>query len=140
MIVIDASVAFKWLRSDDEKFHNVAALLLREHIEGKNEIIVPNFLYVEVANALATKTNITQAKMKEDLEFLFETRLKIYGLVDSDITLAAKMAKKYKTSVYDMLYAVVAKKNKCILYTADENFVKKTGMRFVKHISEVGLN
>jgi predicted nucleic acid-binding protein len=45
---------------------------------------------------------------------------------------AGVLAKKYKTSVYDMIYAVVAKNKKCALVTADENFVRKTKFKHVK--------
>ena len=63
----------------------------------------------------------------------------MYQVTKDDVFEAARMAKKYHTSVYDMLYAVVAKKNNCQLITADTKFAEKVQLPFVKTIKEVEI-
>ena len=131
MIVVDTSVAIKWLIKS-EKESEIAYSLYKNHIDGIEKIIIPPLLFIEAANTLATKSNSTEEDIKTGLTFLFEADFEIYNFTLKDLVNAGVLAKKYKTSVYDMLYAVIAKNKKCILVTADENFVKKTKFRHVK--------
>lgn len=136
MIVIDASVILKWVLENEEDRENARSLYLN-HTNGIETITIPNLALAEVANALVTKTNTLPKTIKEDLNFIFQAKLDIYDPPENDLVTASLLAKKYKTTVYDMLYAVVARDKNCGLITADENFIKKTGFKFVKHISEV---
>ena len=131
MIVIDASVAAKWVL-DYEQDTDKALVVLEKHKSLIEEIIVPDLLFYEVANMLATKSRMRSKEMFASLNKIYQAGLKIYYPLEIDVTLAARLAKRYKTSVYDMLYAVVAKNHKVKLITADEQFVKQTGFKFVR--------
>lgn len=135
MITIDASIAVKWVLQGEED-QEQAFLLLNRHFEKKEEITVPELLFYEVANTLTTKTSVTSTIASKSIKQLMEYQLKIYHPDSKDIYITTKLAKRYKTSVYDMLYTVVAKKHKTILITADGNFLKKTRFSFVKLISD----
>ena len=135
MIVIDASVAIKLINTQEEG-GGIAMSLLISHRENKEKIIVPEFLFIEVANYLATKTASTKSSIKRGLEILFRSNFLLYELTENDLIKASLLAKKYKTSVYDMLYAVIAKNKKIKLITADAKFAKKTGFPYVKTLSE----
>lgn len=137
MIVVDASVAFKWLKSENEPYREKAIMLLSEHLSNKNKILVPRLLFVEIANSLVTKTMTTDETIKDDLEYLFGVNLEVRDPEVGDLVKAARLAKKHKTSVYDMLYAVIAQKHDIILVTADVKFVKVMKFPFVKLISEI---
>jgi predicted nucleic acid-binding protein len=139
MIVIDASVAFKWFKTIKENFVDEADKLLALHLAQKQTIIVPDLLPVEIANALTTKSAASEKAIRIDINKLYELNLKIHKTSQKNLVEASLLAKKHKTSVYDMLYAVVAKEHNTILYTSDNNFIKKTRFRHVKHISEVKL-
>lgn len=130
MIIIDASVAIKWINK--EIYSELAFSLLNKHIAGDQKIIVPGFLFIEVANALGTKSRSSEKDISEGLQFLFASNLHIYELINEDIIQAARKAKQYKTSVYDMLYAVIADKKNSLLITADEKFAQKVNLPFVK--------
>lgn len=93
-------------------------------------------LFIEVANALATKSRISVPNIRKSLQFLFKADLGIATQLNIDILTAAKLAKKYEESVYDMLYATIAKRLKITLITADEKFKAKTKFRHVKLLSE----
>lgn len=131
MIVIDASIAVKWL-NEEEADRKLVIPLLNAHLEGKEEIVIPSLLFLEVANALVTKPSTTEEQVKTGLQILNDLELKIHSFTKKDLIETATLAKKYHTTVYDMLYAVVAKDNNCMLITADEKFLKKTQFPFVK--------
>lgn len=136
MIIVDSSVAVKWIQEKEED-SDIAFLLATNHRNHTEEILAPDLLYVEIANALATKPTSTPQIIKESLSGIFKLELKPYSLSHEDILKSALLAKRYNTSAYDMLYAVIAKKKKCKLITADEKFVVKTRFKFVKLLKDI---
>ena|SRR3989304_3725144 len=134
MIVIDASIVIKLLYKEEAS--DTANDLLTSHLENKEKIIVPKFLFIEVANALTTKTSYTKGEIKDGLNLLYSFNFSIYELTKEDLIKASTFAKQYRTSVYDMLYAVIAKNKKIKLITADDNFVKKVGFPFVQSLTQ----
>lgn len=136
MIVLDASVATKFINTQ-EKESDIAEKLLRAHIEEKEKIIIPLLLFFEVANALATKTNLKEEYIKRGLSLLYDANFVIYEVNQEDIIEAALLAKKYKTSVYDMVYVIIAKNKKVNLITADNKFTNKVNFSFVRILSKI---
>lgn len=135
MIIVDTSVAIKWLRSDEEG-HEEAMQIYKNHIENREEIVIPNLFYIEASNALATNSIFSDDDISEGIEFLYESHLLEQEVSHKMISEAALLAKKYKTSVYDMLYAVIAKANNASLITADKRFAKSVNFPFVKLLIE----
>ncbi len=131
MIIIDASVAAKWLFKNEQDTKR-AKEILESHIAGEDKIIVPDLFFYEIANMAVTKGYLSSQRTIHFLTKIYEAQLTVYSITESNVKEAAKLAKKYKTSVYDMLYAVVAKTQKTNLITADEQFIKQTGFKFVK--------
>src|SRR5438067_677346 len=125
MIVIHASVAIKLLINREPDAY-LAEKLLEAHIEGREKIIVPSLLYLEVTNVLVTKSGFSRKDIEEGLHLLNEFEFTIHRFSKTNLIDTTIMATKYQTTVYDMLYAVVAKEEKCTLVTADEQFIKKT--------------
>jgi len=139
MIVVDTSVAIKWLNKE-EKDSELAYLLYKKHIAGAEAvevIVVPPLLFIEAANTLATKSNSAKEDIETGLTFLFEANFEVYNITLGDLVDAGVLARKYKTSVYDMLYAVIAKNKKCVLVTADENFARKTKFKHLKLLKDL---
>lgn len=136
MIILDASVVVKWIKQDEEDV-DIALSLYISHLKKKENIVVPRLLFYEVANFLATKPRSTSTTIKINLTFLFNSNLTIHIETNEELKEATLLAKEYRTSLYDMLYAVIAKNKKCILVTADENFVRKTKFRHVKLLGEL---
>ncbi len=131
MIIIDASVAAKWLFKNEQGAKR-AREILQSHIAGEDIIIVPDLFFYEIANMAVTKGYLSSQKIALFLTKIYEAKLSIYSITEADVKEAAKLAKKYKTSVYDMLYAVIAKTQKLNLITADEQFIGQTSFKFVK--------
>lgn len=131
MIVVDASVVIKWI-NQDEQDSDLARRLLHRHLEKLEEIIVPRLLFYEVANTLATKSRTSKETMTKGLHLLLGSSLRIYLEQNKELIEASILAKDYHASVYDMLYALIAKKKKTRLITADKKFLEKTKFKFVK--------
>lgn len=135
MIVVDPSVGLKWMQPNEEN-RNKAQKIYREHADGKEKIVVPELFFLEIANAITTKSAVPFTEIKSVLRFIFKSNLSVYKEESQDIIRSCKLAKEYNTSVYDMIYAVIAKKHKTILVTADERFIQKTKFPFVMLLSE----
>lgn len=131
MIIVDTSIAVKWLHKSEEN-REQALSLYESHLHKMQEIAVPRLFYIEAANVLATKGIISDTDIIESINFLFESHLRLIIETKDNITEAALLAKKYHTSVYDMLYAVIAKTHNTVLITADKRFVKTVNFSFVE--------
>mgnify|MGYP001605689175 FL=1 len=134
MIVIDASIAIKLIFAEEAS--NIVEKLFTLHVKKKEEIIVPSFLFIEAANVLATKTRFTKKEISKGLRFLYSFHLTLHEVSENEIIEASILAKQCETSVYDMLYAVIAKTKKIKLITADDKFVKKVGRPFVQSLTQ----
>lgn len=136
MIALDASVVTKFINTQ-EKESDIAEKLFQAHVEETEKILVPTLLFFEVANALATKSHLKEEYIKRGLSLLYNANFVIYEVNQEDMIEAALLAKKYKTSVYDMVYAVIAKNKKVNLITADNKFANKVNFSFVQTLSEL---
>jgi len=135
MIVLDASLINK-LFLPYESGRDQVKVMVQNHLLGLEEIIVPELLIYEVANTLATKTDILLPQSLESLSQLCNLNLKIVAFSEEAMKRTIEFAKKYKVTVYDASYAVLAKQKRCDLITADEKFVKAVKLPFVKTLSE----
>lgn len=131
MIVIDASIAVKWIKTEETDSEKAKAIY-NQHMDGTEKIIVPQWFFIEIGNFLVTQSKSSSNHIKKLMDFLFSLNLEIYQVREDDITEAVLLAKQFKTTVYDMLYAVVAKKHKTILITADDRFHRLTQFSYVK--------
>ena len=129
MRVIDASVVVKLLIEEDGS--DLARELVRE-----GGGVIPDLLFIEVANTLATKTNLAPIQVEEGLDLIYELGLRVENIDKKLLIEASIMAKQKETAVYDMLYAVLAKKLGVELVTADMKFASKAKFSFVKVLGE----
>src|SRR3989338_545149 len=136
MIIIDSSVIFKWFNATEE-FHLQAKALLKQHLLKNNEILIPTLLLYEITNAWATKTKLDEKDIKDKLKRLEKYSLKMIPINFTLLKTAAGFSKKYRVSVYDATYAVIAEEKKCDLITADDKFADKINLQFVKKLSTI---
>ena len=69
MIVLDASVALKWIFADEDRADH-AERIRDDHVSGKNAIAVPTLFFYEIANVLATKVKISSKEAMEAFELV----------------------------------------------------------------------
>jgi predicted nucleic acid-binding protein len=124
MIVLDSSVALKWIFADEEGADS-AERIRDDHVSGKNEIAVPSLFFYEIANVLATKVKLSPEEASEAFELISAFELDVHELDSSEFTEAMTLSMKHKISVYDASYHVLASRLGCRFLTADRKFWEK---------------
>lgn len=120
-VVIDASVALKWVL--DEPGKEAADALLEE------ELIAPALWLLEAANALwrrSQRGEISGDEAKERLTELYNAPVTTTAIED-DVLAAADLAHVLDHPVYDCLYLAVAIREHTHVVTADSRFHAAVG-------------
>lgn len=115
-VVIDASVALKWVL--DEPGKEAAEALLDE------ELIAPALWLLEAANALwkrAKRGDISAEQAKARLEELYNAPVTTTA-IETDLAAAADLANALGHPVYDCLYLAAAIREQTHVVTADRRF------------------
>lgn len=124
MIVLDSSVALKWIFADEEGAEH--ALRVRDdHISGKSEIAVPSLFFYEIANVLATKVKLSAEVALEAFELISAFEFNVHELDSPEHLEAMALAMKHRVSVYDASYHLLASRLGCRFLTADRKFCEK---------------
>lgn len=136
VIIIDASVAAKWLLDDEESVY--ANKIKNEFLDNKVSIQVPIVIYSEVNNLLKS------AILSQRINFL--KALKVYqSFLDLDFTTfyskelfvsTLNIALNLGISSYDASYVALVEYLKIPLFTADEKLVKKANSSLVKSLED----
>lgn len=123
MIVLDASVIIKWFQDEPES--EKARIFEKKHIGGEDVIAIPDLLFYEVTNVLRYKKNITEKEGCEALNVLMNMELQAFTFSPLELKEVFSFARLYNVSVYDALYAILAKHLRCKFITADEKLYQK---------------
>lgn len=133
MIVLDSSVALKWIFADEEGTEHVVRVR-DDHISGKNEIAVPTLFFYEIANVLVTKVKLSAEEALEAFELISAFEFNVFELDNTEYMEAMSLAMKYRISVYDASYHVLASRLGCCFLTADRKFREKMKERGVAEL------
>ena len=124
MIVLDSSVALKWIfAGEDGAAH--AVRVRDDHVSGKNEIAVPSLFFYEIANVLATKVKLSPEEALVAFELISSFEFSVHELDSTECLEAMTLTMKQKISVYDASYHVLASRLGCRFLTADRKFWEK---------------
>lgn len=124
MIVLDSSVALKWIFADEAGAEH-AVRVRDDHISAKNEIAVPSLFFYEIANVLATKVRLSPEEALVAFELIGAFEFNVHELDSLEYLEAMTLAMKHKISVYDASYHVLASRLGCCFLTADRKFWEK---------------
>ena len=124
MIVLDSSVALKWIFADEDGAEH-AVRIRNGHVSGINEIAVPSLFFYEIANVLATKVKLSAKEALEAFELISVFELNVHELNIAEYMDAMTLAMKHKASVYDVSYLILATRLGCHFLTADRKFWEK---------------
>lgn len=133
MIVLDASVVLKWI-FDDEAGADPAVRLKDGHVAGHEIIAVPDLLFYEIGNVLATKTRLSEAAIAEAFSLLWDFSLERFDLGFEEFQGCLALSRKYTITLYDAAYIELSRRLKCSFVTADKKLYEK-----VKIIKSVEL-
>ena len=114
-LVIDASVAAKWIKPEVHSAH--ANQILR----GPYTLLAPDLLWPEVGNILwrsVQRRELTTVEAREGLRTLLRYPITVVP-GRSLVAAALEISLQYRQTVYDALYVMLATTRKCRLVTAD---------------------
>lgn len=119
--VIDASVIAKWFLY--ETGSNNALKIKDEHINGKINIVVPEFAFIEILNALRYK-KYSESDLQIVNKDLWMMQLHIEKIDEFLLNKTIEISIKHNLSIYDAVYAALAMVYGCALVTADKELLK----------------
>ena len=122
-LVVDASVVAKWFipEADSDK----AVKLRNRHIEGSLNLMAPDLLLYEIANALVYHPEIRDEDIREDMEALFTVDIELVSPSSKLMASIPEGARRRDISVYDSSYLVLAEIVATNLVTADKRMFEK---------------
>ncbi len=116
-LVVDSSVAFKWIESDREHHVADARALLESHLEGSVVLAAPSHLLLEVLNA-ARARGAGESHMERLARSLIDVQLELHELAGLAAD-AALLATRHDLTLYDAAFAALARELGAELVTAD---------------------
>ena len=132
-LVVDASVAAKWLLPTSNEPHiNQAVELLEDYVDEKIEILVPDLFWVEVGNLLWNAARRGRCTPDHALNALDKVTTQKFPTVETHFVLrsAFEIATKYNRTVYDCLYVALAEALQAEFVTADERLANALPARY----------
>lgn len=126
-LVIDSSVAFKWIESDREHHVADARELLESHLDGSVVLAAPSHLLLEVLNAARTR-GASESHMERLARSLLDVQLELHELAGLAAD-AALLATRHDLTLYDAAFAALARKLGTELVTADRRLAASGACR-----------
>lgn len=123
MSILDASVVLKWFV--DEENSDKAIQLREEYYAGEREIVIPDLLLFEVANALRYNPDFEPDEIKDSVKTLFDMGIEIIIPTYSLLEKAIDLAKSLDVTCYDAAYLALAGDLGFEFITADRKFYNK---------------
>jgi predicted nucleic acid-binding protein len=122
-IVIDASVAAKWFVK--EELYEKALEVRNDYERGTIDIVAPQLLIYEVANALRYSPELEANDVINSVISLIGMQLDLRVMDERWAEETVKAAYNYGLSVYDSCYYALAKVLKVKILTADKKLFEK---------------
>jgi predicted nucleic acid-binding protein len=132
-VVVDASVAAKWFLPEIGEALMLQALALLDEYDHKEiQFVVPDFFYVEVANAIWKAVRIGRVPRAFGDRALVLLTQREFPTVPSLklVDRAFQIATEHRRTVYDSLYVALAVQAKTHLITADERLANALAAYF----------
>ncbi len=134
MIVLDGSVALKWIFGEEEGGEK-ARLYKEGHVTGKEPVAVHSLFFYEIANVLATKTRLSTEDAAEAFSLIWNFDLEVFRLGLDEFLEGITLSRQYGITLYDAAYVVLARKLGCPFVTSDRSLYEKVkkmkGLRLV---------
>lgn len=131
-VVIDASVALHWFTNEDDS--PAARVLLDDCISDELRLVVPDLLFIEVANAISSQEGASPKLLEKVVTGLWGLKLEVAPLSDALLKEACWLAHSTKITLYDAIYVALARERGCELITADQQIMKRVRKADIENI------
>jgi len=135
-LIIDTSVAVKWLNQDNEENIEKADKILQDAKEGKVELIAPELLKYEVGNALLFGKKIAVEDIDDLLDIFYTLPLTFVAWDKNLANTTYDLAKALGITYYDASFMALAKQYDAILVTENIKHQGKSADIAVKSLVE----
>ena len=125
IVVVDASLAFKWLVSEENS--DLAQSISRSWAKNSIQAAAPYLMPVEVANALhrrVVRGELTVEDAVRLLEYLLASGIELRDEPDLHTRALQVASRLHQGAVYDAHYLALADILGCEYWTADESFYR----------------
>lgn len=122
--VFDASVVINVILKEDKDTYSFVQKITREIRCGKAKIVIPNFMLLELSNALRFKLLDKNRAQKAYLSF-FKTPVEFQNFSIDQVLEIQNQAYELGTTVYDTSYHYLAKILDGTFVTCDKNYYSK---------------
>jgi predicted nucleic acid-binding protein len=122
LVVLDASVAAKWLVWAGEPLEAEALALLKQRNDRQIDFVVPDLFWAEIGNVIWKAAHRRRCSLDQAGDSLRALQAYALATAPSDELLleALRIANQYGRSFYDSLYVALAVSVGATLVTADE--------------------
>ncbi|MEK9143942.1 MAG: type II toxin-antitoxin system VapC family toxin [Patescibacteria group bacterium] len=134
MIIVDASVVYKWIIHEQDEAVGAALLLRDRYIAGDARVSAPDLLLYEIANILAYKASLSRLDAQEAWKNFLLLDLPVVTATRIFVGECLTFSRQYHISVYDAAYVILAKIKQCDLVTADKKLVARVKLPYVRSI------
>lgn len=135
--VLDTSVIVKWFSKDEDDAEH-ANKLRRQIQEGLCDIIIPDLLFYELANALKHNPNFTAEDVRVALDSVFDMDFDVRKVDSSVIAVAIEIAFKCNVTVYDAYFLALSQLESKPFITADYKFTGRIkGFKDIVNLTEI---
>ena len=120
MIIVDASVAVQWVAEE-------ATSTLSDTLLERDDLIAPDFMLIEAANALYRKVfvgDLSQQQARAGLEFIRD-KVDLWAVTIELLDRAIGLANEMHHPVYDCLYLALAEHTQALLVTYDQELLER---------------
>ncbi len=121
--VLDASVIIKWFVVEEDS--DKAEKILEQYKAATIDIIVPDIMIYEVANALRFNPFFNRKEKQNCINRLYSLDMFMTSPTEFSLIQSIKVAEEKDLTVYDTTYIVLAEHVGCGYITADEKCYKK---------------
>jgi predicted nucleic acid-binding protein len=132
-LVVDASVAAKWLLPPSDEPHiNQAVRLIEDYVDRKIQIFVPDLFWVEVGNLLWNAARRGRCTLDHATHALDRITAQKFPTIASLFILrsAFAIANSHGRAVYDCLYVALAEALEVDFVTADEKLANALASKY----------